>query len=844
MSQARRRSYKNFIFGAPRSRTTKRRHDSMNNSGLETKRDLKLLSEVQSSAINLSYGDISEDQTCNIELDNDLNEDYAFLLSSDCSVDNSDSDEPENQNKGSSPYEKDFLNEPVRPFLTVTKFEALLGILHFSISNNLHGVAIVELIDLINIILGEKDAIPATMYKIDKIFSNNLPYKVHYFCHKCFIYIGEKDKCDSVTQCHNCTEPFSFKNMNDKNYFISVSCRQQIQQVLEEDGVADMLSYPYKMPAPRDSIRDIFDGATYKKLETDGIVGPDIDSITLTFSCDGGAVFKNSKGSLWPIQFRINELPPKEKFLPHRLMVAGFWFGKHEPVPATYLKPFLDEINNFSSEPVKWTEPQTGTLHSTKVYLTYGIFDAPAKCLFQSLTQFNGYYSCPYCYHPGTLDKKQVRFDKSLHPLRTHNEVKHDMLKADTQGTKINGIKGLSPMILLKEFDLVNGYSIDYMHQTLLGVTKYLCTTWIDTSCHGEPFYLSRSCIDCIDERLLNIQPPSNISRAPRRFSECHMYKANEWRAWLLFYSIPCLQGVLTEQYLKHFSLLVSSIYILLKDSISEDELMYAEECLFKFIDKFQPLYSLSRMTFNLHQVTHLVAFVRQNGPLWANSMFPFESGLGFLLKFINGKTNVLSQLAKKYCSLFQMPKTIALYDGKNSEIIQYCDNLFSYPRLQKFKVFSSGTLLGAHKPFVASNEQLQAFQDAGLSPPENCICGQKVILNGMMLAVYKVGTLRNDSIVKMDNKYYQILNFMYYTTDDSCLYAIGKEIILNKKSYSISHIKICQSYHGKMTVFPVDKIICKSIIMKIKKICTNRKTLLSESNLYITDFPNFVEKD
>lgn len=54
-------------------------------------------------------------------------------------------------------------------------------------------------------------------------------------------------------------------------------------------------------------------------------------------------------------------------------------------------------------------------------------------------------------------------------------------------------------------------------------------------------------------------------------------------------------------------------------------------------------------------------------------------------------------------------------------------------------EIFSAGTLLGAHKPFIASNEQLQAFQDAGLSPPENCVCGQKVIFNGMMLAVYKV---------------------------------------------------------------------------------------------------------
>lgn len=428
MSKSRRKSYKSFISGAPLNRNTKRRHDAMNESATED--GVNDINEVFSST----------------------SDDYEMHENS------------EKENEESSPYEKEYLTQPISSFLNVTKFEALLGILHFSISNSLSGVAIIELIDLINTILGDKGAIPASKYKVDKIFSNNLPYKVHYFCSKCFVYLGDKEKCALITECQHCTEPFSIKNLNDTNYFVSISCRPQIEQILEEDGVTEMLSYPHNRPGPENCIRDIFDGETYKKLTSDGIVGPVIDSLTLTFSSDGGNVYKNSKGSLWPIQFRINELPPKEKFLPHRLLVAGFWFGKSEPVPATFLQPFLKEIINFSSEPVKWTEPNTGKLHSTKVYLTHGIFDAPAKCLFQSLTQFNGYNSCPYCYHPGTLAKTQVRFDNTKHSIRTSKEVKQDMLKADKRNEKIRGIKGLSPMILIKEFDLVNGYAIDYMH--------------------------------------------------------------------------------------------------------------------------------------------------------------------------------------------------------------------------------------------------------------------------------------------------------------------------------------------------------------------------------------------
>lgn len=321
------------------------------------------------------------------------------------------------------------------------------------------------------------------------------------------------------------------------------------------------------------------------------------------------------------------------------------------------------------------------------------------------------------------------------------------------------------------------------------------------------------------------------------------MYKANEWRAWLLFYSIPCLQEILAPKYFKHFSLLVSGIYLLLKDSISEEELLFAEECLCQFVDKFQSLYSLSRMTFNVHLLTHLVTLVKQNGPLWSNSMFPLESGLGFVLKFINGTTNVLSQVSKTYCSLFQMPKTVNLYDGKNSEILKYCDRIFSYPKLQKSKNFNGSTLLGAQTPFSASIEHLQAFQDAGLSPPENCISGNKVIYKGMLLSVDKVKTLRNDSIIKIGDKYYQILSFVFYSIDDTQLYVITKEIIINKP-FHVSHIKSCKTYQGKMYIFSVNQISCKSILMKVKKKNVLSNTLNSESNLYISDFPNFVEKD
>ena len=87
-------------------------------------------------------------------------------------------------------------------------------------------------------------------------------------------------------------------------------------------------------------------------------------------------------------------------------------------------------------------------------------------------------------------------------------------------------------------------------------------------------------------------------------------WKANEYRAWLLYYSIPILSEIhFPPDYLNHFSLLVSSMHI------------------------------------NVHSVIHMCDFVHRWGPLWCYSTFGFENLNGFIKKRCHGTRNVLPQL-------------------------------------------------------------------------------------------------------------------------------------------------------------------------------------------------------
>ena len=146
---------------------------------------------------------------------------------------------------------------------------------------------------------------------------------------------------------------------------------------------------------------------------------------------------------------------------------------------------------------------------------------------------------------------------------------------------------------------------------------------WFDSSSHMENYYIGRH-IDIVNNWLLNVKPPKSISRRPRKISERRFWKANEWRSWLLYFALPCLDELLAQPYLEHFSILVESLHILLNKKISRDELELVDSYLTEFVSRFQTLYGIAAMTFNVHLLTHLTKSVQMWGPLWTHSAFVF----------------------------------------------------------------------------------------------------------------------------------------------------------------------------------------------------------------------------
>ena len=66
---------------------------------------------------------------------------------------------------------------------------------------------------------------------------------------------------------------------------------------------------------------------------------------------------------------------------------------------------------------------------------------------------------------------------------------------------------------------------------------------------------------------------------------------ATEYRNWLLYYSLPCMKGILDEEYHQHYALLVGAITFLSGRSITPEQLETAGKFLMHFVEMYDAYY-------------------------------------------------------------------------------------------------------------------------------------------------------------------------------------------------------------------------------------------------------------
>lgn len=543
-------------------------------------------------------------------------------------------------------------------------------ILEFYLRHNLTWVALDELLTLItSIVKMEAPVVPRSKYLFQKVLPKTEEPIYHYYCKQCSVYLGDEDKLirefgSKFVKCQNCQLEFSLKSKTKVEFFVQLKLKHQLQNIVRK--FKDELK-PVVNNNESTTYDDVTSGKYYKSIKKNV---PDL--LSLTFNTDGVKIFKSrKKSSLWPLLMVVNEIPKEHRFKRENMILAGLWYGS-DPDFSMYLKPFIDDLSDLNEKKF-FVEVDNVQLHFTVCAIIFST-DTPAKAKVLHCLLFNGFYGCPYCFHPGTnLDEDSMRYPY-LEKVenRTHELVLSDALKVlnmRAQGfkcTDVRGIKGPTPLFLLPQFNVVTGSAVDFLHCALHGITGKVDGLWFDSKHHYEKFYIGRpNQIIAVDNNISTIRPPKRFTRYPRSIDDRAFYKASEHLNWLLFYGAACIDGILPNVYLKHFQLFSSAIFMLNKDEISFKELDDAEKKLKQFLKEFPDLYGKNNEVFNVHLVSHIPESVRNCGPLWCYSNFPFEDMNGVLKNYVNGTSDVIKQIVSKYLLNAKLREKVGNVKGK-----------------------------------------------------------------------------------------------------------------------------------------------------------------------------------
>lgn len=370
---------------------------------------------------------------------------------------------------------------------TTTKAEALLMVMSHAARHNITGTQLHDLLQLINTLFG-KEVLPRSKYLFNKVFKNNSDIvEFHFYCKTCKVYIGTKEDIQdkNIAQCAICSASIEISSLNSASFFINIPIAPQIKTLLENPQIQNSMSYRHQRPHNEHVISDIYDGEMYRNLSRPGGILSDPDNLSYNFNSDGSPVYKSSRFSIWPIHLHLNELPPKMRF--QNVVLAGLWFGTQEPVMSIFLRPFVDQAKTLASRGVSWRK--NGTCVYSKIVGLCCCVDSKARPAMQNTTQFNGYFGCGFCLHPGTLVEKQVKYTvtDTEYPDREAKKMLADMEQAVAQNRSVRGVKGPSPLINMPYFDIVWGFVPDYMHAVLLGVIRQLTELLLNNS--DQPYY-------------------------------------------------------------------------------------------------------------------------------------------------------------------------------------------------------------------------------------------------------------------------------------------------------------------------------------------------------------------
>ncbi|XP_067217132.1 uncharacterized protein [Linepithema humile] len=589
--------------------------------------------------------------------------------------------------------------ETLCPCTKTAAADVMFMCLVLGLRHNLSWEAQIDILKIFNAIYGD-NTIKVTKYSYFKLLDEereNISF--HIYCPDCEIYLGKKDELKENKMCTNCSADINISKSS--NFFISVSLESQLQKLTKHnDFIHAVMNHRFnRNKIEENALEDLYDGDEYKKHFEKGLLSS-----------------------------------------PYNFSYSFFTDGIH-------------------TEGFKWFHNGKETI--SKVIPLCCIADSVARYQLLNFQSFAAYYGCTFCYQKSERTRKGQRFTISIHSAeeRTLDSIKKDLLKAYQRKDETNkskrqyrGVKGFSSLMLLNFFNFTAGFVVDYMHNILLGVTK-LHTELILQSTRKKFWHISENVgmdhiRSTIDERLLMIHPPSSITRTPRSIKDISKWKASEWRAWLLFYSMPCLKGLLKKKHINHFAMLSTATNILLQKSITREEVFQAHKLFLCYMYLFQKYFDKENMVYNIHLLSHICKGVLNWGPLWTHNSFLYEGQNRHLMQLYHSPSNVILQIARKFLIYTSIPHLCSKLI-LSQKTIEFSEKILKRNFIRFMRCGEEIILLGKGEKCSLSSEEEQLLVINGMLT-ESYLVYQKMIYKRIRYTCskYNNNKLNNDSYI------------------------------------------------------------------------------------------------
>jgi len=356
----------------------------------------------------------------------------------------------------------------------------------------------------------------------------------------------------------------------------------------------------------------------------------------LVIGVDGLPLTKSSSSSFWPILGYARDFSIKPN-----VFLIGLYRGKEKPSSSnSFLNDLVDEL--------KYLADYGMDTDFGKKIVKVDTFccDTPAKSFNLCTKGHVGYYSCPRCTINGVRVNNTTSFLGTNFPKRTHSDF---INRADDEHHIGNTVSNLTQIPYL---NMVDDFSIDYMHLACLGVVKKVILLWLGILKKAPVLVRIQSHnVNIITNRLLSIKPnvTCDFSRKPRGLNEVLRWKATEFRSFLLYTGPIVLKGILLNECYIHFICLHVAFRILLSPNISEKMFNFSEKLLIHFVEKFEELYGEQFVSQNIHGLIHIIDDYKKFGSLDKCSCFPFENYMKFLKKMVRKHEKPLEQVINRY---------------------------------------------------------------------------------------------------------------------------------------------------------------------------------------------------